>query len=109
MSNADMMQRDIKGNEWFKREEAEKKEIENEKREFLEKTLSEAEERFKDYEKGYRAFSVGFPKQKHFSMDDEILTTIIDGITYKYKCELKSFAQTEIIYPKSYTFTFFKK
>jgi hypothetical protein len=99
----------IKGNECIKREEVEKKEIEDERKAFLEEILSEAEDKFKDYEKGYRTFSVKCPKDKHFSIDDEILTTIIDGITNKYECDYKSFALTEVIYPKSYTFTFYKE
>jgi hypothetical protein len=99
----------IRGNESIKREEEDKKEIENERKEFLEEILSNAQDKFKDYEKGYRTFSIKCPKDKHFSIDDEILDTVIDGIARQYECEFRSFALTEIIYPKSYTFTFYKE
>ena len=87
----------------------EEKEIEKERKEFLEEILSDAQERFKDYEQGYRAFSVKFPKGKHFSIDDEIIDLITNAITSNYKCNYRSLSLTEVIYPKSYTFTFYKK
>ena len=94
----------------IQREEKEERIAGKEKKIFLEYILKDKlKKEFDNYEKGYRTFSIGCPKGKHFSMDDEILTTIINAVTYTYKCDYKSLALTDIIYPKSYTFTFFKE
>lgn len=92
----------------LKKFENEEKIANKERKEFLAETIKTAKKEFQNYEQGYRTFSVGCPKRKHFSIDDEILTTIIDSITNAYECDYKSLSLTDIIYPKSYTFTFYK-
>lgn len=93
----------------LQRQRIEEKISEKEKKKFLEDILKDKiKKEFEHYERGYRAFSVECPKGKHFSIDDEILTTIIDGVTNEYQCEFKSLSLTDIVYPKSYTFTFYK-
>jgi hypothetical protein len=94
----------------LKRSEKEEKTANQERSKFLEHILNDRiKKEFKNYEKGYRAFSVECPKGKHFSMDDEILTTIINAVTCAYECDYKSLALTDIIYTKSYTFIFYKE
>jgi len=92
----------------LKRSEKEEKTANKERSKFLADIITKAKDEFQHYEQGYRAFSVKCPKNQHFSMDDEILTTIIDSITNAYECKNTGFALTEIVYPKSYTFTFYK-
>lgn len=93
----------------IQRARGEEKIAERQKKRFLEETLKDAKDEFQHYEKGYRTFSVKCPQGKHFSIDNEIITTIIDGISNKYECHFHSFALTEVIYPKSYTFVFYKE
>jgi hypothetical protein len=93
----------------LKRSEKEEKTANQERSKFLADIITRAKDEFQHYNQGYRTFSVGFPKNKHFAIDDEIITTIIDGITNAYECKNTGFALTEIVYPKSYTFTFHKE
>jgi hypothetical protein len=92
----------------IKRSEKEENIVNKEKSKFLTDIIDKAKKEFKNYEQGFRTFSVKCPKNQHFSIDDEILTTIIDGITNAYECDYRSLSLTDIIYPKSYTFTFYK-
>lgn len=84
---------------------------EKQKREFLKEIIEKAEKEFKEYKKGYKAFSVIYPGLKFFSIDDKILTNIENHLTEKYNCKLISLStNTYNDSPKErYIFTFKKR
>lgn len=82
--------------------------FEVERGKFIKETIDRVKREFKNYEKGYRSFSIKIPQKQHYSIDGETIDLITNAVTKAYECDYRSLSLTEIIYPKSYTFIFYK-
>jgi len=73
---------------------------------FLEDTLKIAEIEFKNYEKGYKVFSLNLPNNLY---SDKLISEITNSLTTNYDCRLNSLSLYQIPFSnRLYTFVFEK-
>lgn len=95
--------------ERLQRVKEEENTIKKQKEAFLECILQTAKPEFENYEKGYKVFSIIHSHRHYFSLDDDMITNIVNNLTESYKCKLNSLAVSQPpLSPKEYTLTFEK-
>lgn len=98
------------GNLVRRKERLEEISIKEKDENFLEYALSRVNSEFRLYDEGYRVFSIRNPNYID-SINDKILSEIINNICDKYKCRLVSLSMNEgdeKFSRKTYLFTFRK-
>jgi len=103
------MTKEIKLSKRLERIKKESEILEKQKKEFLEGILNSAKPEFENYKRGYKVFSIVHSNRHYFSLDDDMVSSVINTLATSYKCKFNSLAVSQPpLSNKVYTLTFEK-